>query len=107
MFDVFCCCVRVLVCVCCVRVLVCVCCETGLVAAARSSINQMTNCVCAWLLYRCYTFGRPVEGIGLKLLSTAVVGVGLLLGSTGGGGGTEDATAAAAAVGGAAARLRC
>lgn len=56
----------------------------GLVAAARSSINQMTNCICAWALHRCYRFGRPVEGIRTKVLSCALVAVGLWIGSSGG-----------------------
>lgn len=28
--------------------------NAGLVAAGRASLNQMTNCVCAWLLHHCY-----------------------------------------------------
>ena len=45
--------------------------NAGLVAAARASLNQVTNCVLGAVLYRCYHFGRPVEQLGLKLLSCA------------------------------------
>ena len=55
--------------------------NAGLVAAGRSSMNQVTNCVFAWFLYRCYRFGRPVEKLALKLLSSLVVCCGLLLAS--------------------------
>jgi hypothetical protein len=55
--------------------------NAGLVAAARASLNQLTNMLCASMLYRGCGCGRGVEQLSVKLVSCAVVTVGLLLGS--------------------------